>query len=192
MGRARRPYNGSETVAYTGQGRDRFWQSEMDVPVGTRQRIRWKNARNWAYRANNGVYDPLTYLQVLDTVLSIDPQIELRSKVLAKFLNDNKIMFYWDAITVGRILTDLAESFEEVMGKKMGLLERGTDYRGNFFLLHVNADTIKVANDLREDLMRLSTIEMAVRDRGETSKRYATPLLECPSMRGEFNEADAV
>ena len=87
-------------------------------------------ARNWAYRANNGVYDALTYLQVLDTVLSIDPQIELRSKNLAKFLNDNKVMFYWDAITVGRVLTDLAESFEVMLGEKRGLLERGDGLSG--------------------------------------------------------------
>jgi len=192
MGRSRRPYNGSETVEYVGAGRDRFWQAESEVPFGTRQRIRWKNARQWAYRANNGVYDPLTYLQVLDTLLSIDTQIELRSKNLSEFLNREKTQFYWDAVTVGRVLTDLAESFEEVLGEKLGLLERGTDYKGNFFVFHLNPDTIKVATDLREDLMRLAQIEMQVRDRGETSKRYASPLLECPSLRGEFNEADAV
>lgn len=189
MGRRRRPFNGVEDII---PRRSRFSEDLAPMKLGTRQRNRWKQSESWSYKVANGVYDPLTYMFVLDTVAGIDPDIELRAGNLAKHLNVYVEQFSWDPVTVGRVLVDLGEAFEDVLGPKMGLLERGQDYRGAFYNIHLNADTVGLYYRLREDLMRLAEDEMTRKGRGDASKRLASPLLECPSVRGEFSDPNAV
>ena len=185
MGRPRRPYNGVELISPT---RDRYLQRLVPGGVGVRQKMRWDSSRKWAYRVPNGIYDPLTYMYVLDICTGIDPDIELRAKNLADFLNTTNEAFYWDPVTVGRVLADLCEGFEDVLGAKNGLLERGQDYRGSFFRLHHTEDTAKVAHALRDDLMALAKVEITARLLGKRSKSMVSPLLECASLRGEFQD----
>lgn len=185
MPRPRRPFSGQETLIPIRSD----WMSDVaERQPGVRQAARWVTSANWAYRTPNGIYDPLTMLKVLDAVAHIDPDIELRSQKMAEFLNVHSPRMLWDAITVGKVLADLCEAFEDVLGPKMGLLERGKDYRGAFYLIHRNADTAKVYFGLRDDLMRLAEDAIAAQANMQPVKRHDSPLLECPSVRGEFSE----
>lgn len=179
MGRPRRPFGGVETIIPN----ETPW---MGLALGTRQRIRWDGSRHWSYRQANGLYDPLTYMLVLDAVANMAPDIELRAKNLVVWLNQVAAQFQWDTITVGKVLSDLCDAFEDVLGEKHGILERGRDYQGMFYLIHHTEEVARTYQALREELMGLVQVEMVARVNHSGTPRLASPLLECPSVRGEF------
>lgn len=183
MGRPRRPFSGQEDIE-TGSAP---W---MGAELGVRQAARWQASRGWAYRVPNGQYDPMTYLYVLDALVNIEPSIELRASKLAEWLNRTQVQLRWDAVTVGKVLSDLCEAFEDKLGAKNGLLERGKDYRGTFYLIHSSPEVVKLLVALREDLMKATDEEMAALSRGYHPARLVSPLLECPSVRGEWVDVD--
>lgn len=184
VGRPRRPFGGVETITAS----ETPW---MGLALGVRQRIRWDGSRHWSYQQPNGLYDPLTYLFVLDAVANIDPDIELRARNLVPWLFQAVPQFLWDSITVGKVLSDLCDAFEDVLGEKHGILERGKDYLGLFYRIHHTEEVARVYQALREELMGLASVEMAARRNHDASPRLASPLLECPSVRGEFPSESA-
>jgi hypothetical protein len=185
MPRPRRPFSGVEEINPL---EEKWMQDESPSPLGVRQISRWEASTHWAYSTPNGCYDPLTYLFVLDTVINIDADIELRANKLAEYLSRQPYRMTWDAVTVGKVLNDLREAFEDVLGAKSGLLERGRDWNGAFYRIHRNPATAKVAQALREDLYRLAAAEIDLRKAGKRSSLLASPLLECASVRGEWKE----
>lgn len=188
MGRPRRPFNGVEEI----QRLETLWMEDvLPGKLGVRQRGRWESSTRWSYRHPNGQFDPLTYLHVLDGVANIDPDIELRSSRFTDWLNRTRTQFIWDPVTVGKVLSDLCDAFEGVLGVKQGLLERGTDYRGRFYRIHRTEEIAKTYHALREDLMRLVEDEMEQRQNRQRPQRLVSPLLECPSVRGEWERADS-
>lgn len=184
MARPRRPFNGMEEI--TPLGAQALWMQDELPALGTRQRLRWEASQHWVYTTPNGCYDPMTFLYILDTVLQIDPDIELRSNRLTAYLTTQPYRLTWDSTTVGKVLSDLCDAFEDVLGAKNGLLERGRDYKGTFYRIHRNPEVAKVAQALREDLYRLTEAEMANRKAGNRPLALASPLLECASVRGEW------
>ena len=186
MGRPKRPFSGVEDITQW----PRDWMIDESVgALGTRQRRRWEASRFWHYAMANGQYDPLTFLYVLDQVAHIDPDIELRAVKFAPWLSEHCPALVFDAVTVGKVLSDLCEAFEDVLGAKNGLLERNRDWKGTFYVIHRNPDTATLYWKAREDLMRLVDVEMDARKSGQRPERLASPLLECPSLRGEWNDA---
>jgi len=183
MGRPRRPFGGQEEIQTGGEP----WMGAM---LGVRQAARWQTSRGWSYRVPNGQYDPMTYLYVVDAVANIDPSIELRAGKLAEWLNRTATQLRWDAVTVGKVLSDLCDAFEDVLGAKLGLLERGKDYRGTFYLIHGGPGVVRVLVELREDLMRATEEEMAALARGHHPARLVSPLLECKSVRKEWVDVE--
>lgn len=185
MARPRRPYNGVETIELS----DDPWMARTSpVNLGVRQRGRWEASAHWSYRTPNGQFDPLTYLHVLDAVANINPDIELRAKNLTEWLNDHRPKMLFDPVTVGKVISDLCDAFEDVLGEKNGLLERGKDFKGSFYRVHHLPDVARVYYGLREDLMRLVEVEMAAQSNRQRSQRLVSPLLECPTVRGEWKE----
>ena len=183
MGRPRRPFNGSETIEQF----DSSWMEDAaGSPVGTRRRIRWDSSTHWRYRVANGHNDPLTVLYVHGALMNISPEIELRAGNLAKWLDDTAPAFSWDSVTVGKVLSDLCDGFEQRLGAKCGLIERGRDQKSIFYVFHRNQETATLARSLYDDLYRLAEVEIAaVAGRGPRNRSFS-PLLECPSLRGEF------
>ena len=187
MGRPRRPFGGQEEIEWS----NRPWMADVrDVPLGVRQETRWAASGNWTYRVPNGQYDPMTYMFVLDAVVNIDPSIELRSGKLAEALNQRRQQLRWDAVTVGKVLSDLCDAFGDVLGAKLGLLERSKDQRGTFYLIRRTPEVARVFTALREELMRATELEMAALSRGEHPARLVSPLLECPSVRKEWVDVE--
>lgn len=183
MARPRRPFSGVEDIIPL----TTKWMQEDGAPVlGARQRARWEASEHWVYSTPNGCYDPMTYLFILDSTMNIDPDIELRAAKLVEYLQTRPYRMSWDSTTVGKVLSDLCDAFEDVLGAKMGLLERGRDYKGTFYRIHRNPATAKVAQGIREDLYRLTGIEIEARSNGNKPLALASPLLECPNARGAW------
>jgi hypothetical protein len=160
---------------------------ETGLIPGKRQAARWLSSRLWSYATPNGIECPMTYMLILDALMNIDPFIELRAKNLVIYLTNTYPQLSWDAVTVGRVVSDLCDNFEDILGKKNGLLERSRDHKGWFYLLHQSPETAKLAFLLRDDLMRLTAIEITVRQQGKKTDFRGSPLLECVSVRGAWN-----
>jgi hypothetical protein len=116
MARPRRPFGGQEVI----QAAAEPW---LGLQLGVRQRSRWDSSAHWTYRTPNGVFDPLTYLFVLDSLANMDPQIELRAGVLAEWLNQARHQVLWDPITVGKVLSDICDQFEDALWSAGGTIE---------------------------------------------------------------------
>lgn len=185
MGRPKRPFSGVEDIEPTSD----LWMSDVATrKLGVRQERRWDASLAWHYRVPNGQYDPLTYLVILDQIAHIDPNIELRAGNLTVFMNKTNRAFIFDPVTVGKVLSDLCDGFDEILGAKLGFLERGRDWRGTFYVIHRDPANAALYRNLREDLMTLTQVEMEARAFRRPLERIASPLLECPSMRGKWNE----
>lgn len=188
MGRPRRPLNGVETIV---KSEHPYLSEELGANLGVRQRERWHSSSLWAYRVPNGQLDPLTYMHILDSVASIDPDIELRAGNLTDWLNREKSAFLWDRVTVGKVLSDLHDAFEERLGKGNSLLERGKDYRGVFYLVKHTGEVGILYRDVREGLMAAARVELDLQAAGGTrSPRLESPLIEVPALRGEWVDVE--
>jgi len=185
MPRPRRPFSGMEEINPTAVP---WMEDESPGVLGTRQRMRWESSTRWAYSTPNGCYDPLTYLFVLDMVMNIDPDVELRSIKAAEYLRTLDYRMTWDAVTVGKVLSDLCDAFEDLLGKKTGLLERGRDWKGSFYRIHRNPETGLAAQRLREDLYQSAADEITLRQTKRRHDHLVSPLLECASLRGEWKD----
>ena len=183
MARPRRPYSEHTTVSHFDEP---YMTATGQVP-GTRQRQRWLASCNWVYPTPNGTECPMTYMLVLDALMNIDPFIELRSKNLVAYLTETYPQLTWDAVTVGRVVSDLCDNFEDVLGAKNGFLERSRDHLGWFYLLHQSPETADLAFRLRDDLFRLTEVEITSRKQGRKTDFKGSPLLECVSVRGPWN-----
>lgn len=178
MGRPRRPFNGVEEITTIPP----VW-TYAKGSVGSREEKRWSKWDNAVWKNINGIYDPLTYLHVLSALAAINPDIELRAANLAKHMAREFPLFIWDAITIGKVLADLADTFEDALGRKNGLLERGRDYRGSFYLVHHYPDILPVYKAMRNDLIKMVEAEMVQRDLGKKPQRLMSPLLDLESVK---------
>jgi hypothetical protein len=91
-------------------------------------------------------------------------------------------------VTVGKVLSDICDQFEDVLGAKNGLLERGKDYRGAFYLIHRTEATRDLFIAVHEALAAEVAREIASRASHVPSNRLISPLSEISALRGEFVE----
>jgi hypothetical protein len=141
-----------------------------------------RKAPRLVYRVKNGYQDPITVLLVLDVLLDMRTDIEIRSQRLAGFLNERFPSHVWDAVTVGKVLADLHVAFENKLGRAQGLLWPAMDRGGRFYVLNRTSDVLKVARALYLDLVRLAEIEAEVRANGRATDFMGSPLYECPAV----------
>ncbi len=183
MVRPRRPFSGQEVIVERGADwyEDQGWS---DAP-GTRRSVRWKSQRLADYRTPNGIKDPLTFMLVVDALLRIDHQIELRALALAEWMTIHYKQMQFDSKTVGRVLLDLYESLD---GAGNSFLYESRDWKGRFYLISPTEDNVKGLWKLRDDLNKLFEAHKEAREAGNPEKLIDTPLLECPSLRGEYVE----
>jgi len=187
MPRPRRPFSGQENVITAD-----VWYLKDEAPgkLGTRQAQRWQTSANWTYPVPNGITDPLTYMLVVDALLTIDRSIELRAKPLTGYLADRYTQLTWDTVTVGRVLADLAESLTERLGKANTFLAGARDGRGWFYVMQGSPEAAAALYGLRDDLQRLTQERRdQLANRQDVGFKFS-PLVECPSLRGEFVAVD--
>jgi hypothetical protein len=185
MARPRRVFSGQTEI----HPRNGFCHDdELPGEIGTRQGSRWMAATHFAYRVPNGHNDPLSQFLVLYHLMNTDTEMELRSKPLTDWLENNATQLHWDAITVGKILSDLQTSFEAVLGEKQGILIAGRDGLGVFYHFGMTPGAIRLAYKVLDDLYRLA--RLATRSPSSVApERHVSPLLECPSLLGEWKGA---
>lgn len=187
MARPKRRYSGETTVT---AARHPYGIDDTGEVLGTRRRARWERGRNLAYPLPIGTQCPLTAFHVLDALLAIDEQVELRALELCAFLNANRPGLVWEPITLGKHLADLRDAFAGVLGDRNGLLQGGRDYKGNFYHLNRTPETVALARNVLDDLLRLVQDEIASRRRGRKTDFMGSVLVECKSLRGEWRDLE--
>lgn len=187
MPRPRRPFSGQETIEPAADG---YGNETVAEKIGTRRQLRWEQSANWRYRSPNGQFDPLSHMLVVDCLAKISPEIELRTAELVKWMNVEYSQVHWDAVTLGKILSDLVDEFTDAMGPENRFIARSRDWKGSFYLLRRSPEALKLLHQLRDDLQRLTRLEIEWQLTQQRSQRLASPLLECPSLRGEFQDVN--
>lgn len=141
-------------------------------------------ARNsFDHRARNGVHDPLTYFHIIDTLLNIAPGTRFTAAQLAERLNTTRPTFWWDAVTVGRTLGDLIDTFAEV--------NPGDDFQPLIAWRFPSARRYELTGrpqahaallNLFEDLIGIGRAVLDAEAKGEPPRRMTSPLAACASV----------
>lgn len=121
--------------------------AHLYVPKALRGVLRFdrKRRESWAaqretscYPSKNGYGDPLSVMLVLDTLMRMSPKQVIRSGALTKHLNETCRQVFWDSVTVGRILGDLAEAAREYQrqtASPLCFVEARRDWLGNLCVI---------------------------------------------------------
>ena len=156
-------------------------RSNVPQLLTTHRVRRIRSARkNLVHITKNGAYDPLTYFHVLDMLLDILPGETFRTRDLLPMLGERQKAFAWDAVTVGRVVSDMAETLSDSLGYKAIATNRRFD--GLWFDISVHEEARAAMERLLEDLEILAREEIEQEVLGKPSKRLASPLERCPSV----------
>jgi hypothetical protein len=149
--------------------------------LGTNRSRRIRTAqKNLRHRARNGIYDPVTHYHLLDVLMQMKPGQIFRTTHLLPNLRLMKPEIIWDPVTVGRIITDMADALFDANGwKAIGATRR---HDGMWFDVSSNSEARAVMWNLLEDLNRVAAEEIEAESRGEFAKRLASPMERCPSV----------
>jgi hypothetical protein len=149
--------------------------------IPTRNLRRYKHNRKALFhRVKNGVYDPITFYHITDALLQIKAWNTFRANELVELLGKRAPNIVWDSVSVGRILNDMAESFD---AKDMTVIRRVRRWNGVTYEISDHTEHRRALMDLMEDLEDLSNREMTYEATQGRSKRTESPLLHCPSLR---------
>lgn len=180
----RRNANQRLTLAASHDGQDLY--GRLTIP-GMRSSVTARRARkattfdgHFVHRAKNGVYDPLTYYHIVDTLLRLDAGQEFRTSELLQHLKATKPQLVWDATVVGRVMTDIAESLHESYGwTPVGYVKR---WNGMTYDVLSGTEPRTALLRLLEDLVLLCEETIETEISGVVSKRIDSPLIHCPSI----------
>lgn len=150
--------------------------------VVTERRLRRSASgrKNFYHRSRNGVYDPLTYYRVLHTLMSIEPGQLFRTQELIAVLKIEHPQMVWDPTTVGRVVTDIADSLKEANG--ITPISFARRWNGMSYQMEADAEGRVALMNLLEDLHGLCEEELERESNGDFPKRVASPLERCASL----------
>lgn len=132
------------------------------------------------HRAKNGVYDPITYYHVLDALARLDSGQFFRTAELLNHLRVVKPQIVWDATSLGRIITDMAEALHEAHGfTPIGYTKR---WNGMTYDIIDHPKARSAILMLLDDLSILAEQTVAEELQGNYAKRLRSPLERCPSV----------
>ena len=151
------------------------------VAMPRRERERLTRRRlHMFHKQKNGAYDSVTYYHVLEMLMHIEPGEVFRTKEFIKVLGGEVTGILWDAVTVGRIISDIAEALNEAYG--FTIIGSNRRYDGMWFdVTAIDKGRIGMER-LLEDLAKVAEAELKDEDRGVFIKRYQSPLEKCPSV----------
>lgn len=136
--------------------RARYFSREKlktDKLFGTKQVQRWANQANTMRHAQPaGRQDPLSIMLVIDLLMRLEPETEVRARDLAEILNEEYKDIWWDAITTGRIMTNLMTIVEQYCTAPVGqrVLECEKDRDGFYYLLIPSVPNWIFLGEMRE------------------------------------------
>lgn len=149
--------------------------------VPTRRHREITHARKtFLHRAKNGVYDPITFYHVLDALLDLKPDQMFRAIEFVRFLRETRFQLVWDTTTIGRVLTDMAESLNEVNASSP--IDATRRWNGMTYTVSSKPEDRRAMENLLDDLSILCNEELTAELGGEFPKRTQSPLTRCPSL----------
>lgn len=159
--------------------------------VTERRTRRWSQTRRVAFhRVKNGIYDPYTFFHVVEELASLKPNQPFTSAEFAEYLNDNREYLYWDPVTVGRVLNDLRENFEEAnRGERMQPIVAQRYWDGMFYEVTDHPEARAALLNLLDDLNDASQNLYEQEADGKAPARLTSPLASCPSLIRVYDEA---
>lgn len=162
--------------------RSDFGRTEIQgVNIPARDLRRYKHNRKTLFHRNkNGVYDPITFYHIVDNLMQLKAWQTFRAHEFVTVLNERAPNIVWDSVSVGRIMNDLAESFD---AKDMHIIRRIRRWNGVTYEISDHPEHRVEMFNLLEDLQDLAQREMALEATVGRTKRVESPLLRCPSLR---------
>lgn len=163
---------------------DRFGRRSIEGSNAllTNRRVKaWSKARNQFYhRVKNGIRDPFTFFHLVEELADIRTGHPFTAAELAEHLNRHRPVFTWDPVTVGRILNDLVESWQEANpGVRFQPLVSIRRWSGREYMTQDFPESRAVLMDLLDDLVILGDKTGASRQQGPA---LDSPLTRCPSV----------
>lgn len=138
------------------------------------------NLAIFRHRTPIGYHDPFTFYHLVYHLQSIQPNEPFSSKEFTDYLNEHSPAFIWEVRTVGRILMDLSESWEEIAVKSP--LKKKLAYDGRWWWTTPDPEARASLVRLLKDLFNLCAAQRAVEISGIQLSRHSTPTTDCPSM----------
>jgi hypothetical protein len=128
------------------------------------------------HRVTAGHKDPISVLQVIDILQRWNPDFYVRSKYVARGINEKQIKMYFEPITVGKILAEFSDVANEEWAHRPELcpITPIMDYKGVGFLLTNNIQTYQWFWQLRESMIEKCHLIQEDEARGITAKRFVS------------------
>ena len=136
--------------------------------------------KEFFHRTKNGVYDPITYFHLIDALLEVTPGLIFRTADLTQHLNETHPQLVWDTTSVGRVISDIAETLEEVNGSRA--IEFARRWNGMIYSVTADAEGRQALMNLMDDLYVLCEEMIQQEKNAHPPKRTDSPLLRCPSV----------
>lgn len=152
----------------------------MAMVSTNRHRTITRDRKTFIHRAKNGVYDPITFYHVLDALLDLKPDAMFRAVDFVRYLRESRQQLVWDSTTVGRVLTDIAESLSEANGRAP--IDATRRWNGMTYSISAEPEDRMAMENLLDDLRGLCEAELAAELNGEFPKRTQSPMVRCPSV----------
>lgn len=166
--------------------------------AGTTTQLPERRTRKWndsatafTHRTPNGVYDPYTFFQLVHELAMLEPNRPFNARMLADWLNAKRPSFIWDAVTVGRMLNDLMESFRDALNPDDQPLTTTKSWNGNRYQTVAHPGARAALFNLLDDLIQLCTQLQQAELLNARVKRLTSPLGTCPSLTANLRHATA-
>jgi hypothetical protein len=139
-----------------------------------------KNDAQFYHRTKNGVRDAMTFYHIVDTLLRIPPDRQFRTKDLSEVLTATKHQLVWDNVTIGRVVTEIAENLKEANG--ITVIEMTRRWNGGNYSVSSRPEERVILLNLLQDLEAICVGLVKDECIGIVIKRDSSPLLLCPSV----------
>lgn len=151
-----------------------------DLVSTRRHREITHSRKTFIHRTKNGVYDPLTFYHVLDALLDLRPGEMFRAADFVNFLKNTRPQMVWDTTTIGRVITDMAESLNAANARAP--IEAVRRWNGMTYLVSREPEDRAAMENLLDDLRIVSQEQLDEELKGNFPKRIDSPLRRCPSV----------
>lgn len=150
------------------------------------ERIQRKMAHGkiaFLHRTPNGIHDPFTHYHIVDALLRVKPDVLWKTNEFVEFLRQGYPQLSWDVTTVGRVVSDIAESLDQArpatIHRPVNVSRR---WNGNHFSTSPTLESRIMLLRLMDDLYVLCEETLRLEYAGVRKGRLNTPMMDCPSV----------
>jgi hypothetical protein len=168
--------------------RSRYFSREK---LGTNRLFTEYQIKKWSGQARNlrhaqaaGRQDPLSIMLVLDLLLRIEPEYEIRARDVTDLLSVEHPDIWWDSVTTGRILTKLKEVIDQYCTAEAGRrpLEMETDRDGAYYVMVPSISNWIMLGEMRERMGTLA--EQVIENENAEHARHPRPDFPWEAFEG--------